>query len=63
MPTSTQKIGCLGSILHLFGITPQGLSDAVPQTLPYRLRDDFLSPAERPFYPRCREDGGGKNTT
>lgn len=43
--------GCLGVIIGLFG----GRTGAKPQTgvagpLPYRLRDDFLSPAELAFY-------------
>jgi len=37
--------GCLGSILRFFGIGGRG-----PVALPYRLRDDFLSPAELSFY-------------
>lgn len=44
---SRQNTGCLGMLLALFGITPapQGTGP-----LPYRLRDDFLSPAEANFY-------------
>jgi len=37
--------GCLFAIFRLFGLKPR-----VAQTLPYRLRDDFLSPAEQTFY-------------
>jgi predicted RNA-binding Zn-ribbon protein involved in translation (DUF1610 family) len=53
-----QKSGCLATILRFFGIR-QGISRAVLQQeefntveekLPYRVRDDFLSPAEHSFY-------------
>lgn len=47
--TTTEKPGCLGAILQAFGINntkPKPTSDA----LPYRLRDDFLSPAEQNFF-------------
>ncbi len=41
----SENAGCLGGILRLFGAkTPE------PPTLPYRRRDDFLSPAELSFY-------------
>lgn len=40
--------GCLTALLGLFGIGPP-TSGAVEQ-LPFRLRDDFLSPAEASFY-------------
>jgi len=43
------KPGCLGAVLRLFGID-LGASHATAEPLPYRLRDDFLSPAERSFY-------------
>lgn len=39
--------GCLGLFLRAFGIGPSP-SDSGP--LPFRLRDDFLSPAEISFY-------------
>jgi len=41
----SQNPGCLGFILRLFGGQPK---ESGP--LPYRLRDDFLSPAELAFY-------------
>lgn len=41
--------GCLGALLRIFGIGASNSSPAVIP-LPYRLRDDFLSPAERSFY-------------
>lgn len=42
---TSEKPGCLGVILRLFGIMPREAS-----VLPYRMRDDFLSPAEISFY-------------
>jgi len=44
---SSDKSGCLGLLLRLFGIAP---SASAPGPLPFRLRDDFLSPAEISFY-------------
>ncbi|MDO8987670.1 MAG: DUF2726 domain-containing protein [Coriobacteriia bacterium] len=45
---ANQNPGCLGSVLRLFGIgTEAPPSD---KSLPYRKRDDFLSPAELSFY-------------
>lgn len=41
----SENQGCLGAILRLFG---GGSEEARP--LPYRLRDDFLSPAEMQFH-------------
>lgn len=41
--------GCLAAILRLFGINLGGGPEPTP-SLPYRLRDDFLSPAEYSFY-------------
>jgi hypothetical protein len=58
-PSSQQNQGCLASLLGLIGIKPgtpkpSDLSveylPADPDPLPYRLRDDFLSPAEKSFY-------------
>jgi hypothetical protein len=48
--TSNNKSGCLNSILRLFGIHSQPGSLSNIQPLPYRIRDDFLSPAEKSFY-------------
>ncbi len=44
---ASEKPGCLGTILRVLGLgaTPLG-----PHALPYRVRDDFLSPAELNFY-------------
>ena len=48
MPRATpEPKGCLAAILALFGIR---LGDRRPRRLPYRQRDDFLSPAEFSFY-------------
>jgi len=49
MTTKTeQKPGCLDTILRFFrGSAAEGTAD---ESLPYRLRDDFLSPAELSFY-------------
>lgn len=41
--------GCLAKLLSLIGITLAEPTDA-GRELPYRLRDDFLSPAEYSFY-------------
>jgi hypothetical protein len=41
-----QPPGCLGALLRLFASTRK----AAPETYPYRVRDDFLSPAETSFY-------------
>jgi Protein of unknown function (DUF2726)/Topoisomerase DNA binding C4 zinc finger len=58
-PPSQQNQGCLASLLALIGIKPSSpkSSDlsveylpADPDPLPYRLRDDFLSPAEKSFF-------------
>ncbi|MDO9556574.1 MAG: DUF2726 domain-containing protein [Coriobacteriia bacterium] len=44
----SENPGCLGAILRLFGIGPATPAQTGP--LPYRLRDDFLSPSELSFY-------------
>ena len=57
MSTSSNP-GCLTAIMRLFGIHPSRSSvvvtelpaDPEPDLYPYRLRDDFLSPAEQSFY-------------
>jgi hypothetical protein len=54
-PSDTNK-GCLGSLLAMLGLTkkteyaPAETQEPDPEPLPYRLRDDFLSPAEKSFY-------------
>lgn len=42
-----EKQGCIETILQALGLRPRS---AEPEMLPYRLRDDFLSPAELNFY-------------
>jgi len=50
MTTSSEAPqGCLAAILRLFGIN-LGEVEEPATLLPYRLRDDFLSPAEFSFY-------------
>lgn len=46
--TKSEPQGCLLAILKFFGISFGGADERVD--LPYRLRDDFLSPAELSFY-------------
>lgn len=43
-----QNPGCLGAILRLLGVGTPPASPA--DAFPYRLRDDYLSPAELSFY-------------
>ena len=51
MTETTQRTGCLAHILRLAGIKPAGESLPSPdESLPYRTRDNFLSPAELSFY-------------
>jgi len=45
---ASENPGCLGSILGLLGIRP--VAPPSDESLPYRTRDDFLSPAELSFY-------------
>lgn len=48
---NSEPQGCLAAILRLFGIEIGGQAQSPANTaLPYRLRDDFLSPAELSFY-------------
>jgi len=47
MTDNIKKPGCITSFLLLFRISKK---PAVPEALPYRVRDDFLSPAEFSFY-------------
>ena len=47
----SENPGCLGAILRLFGGSASVETGATStESLPYRLRDDFLSPAELAFY-------------
>lgn len=47
---TTQKPGCLASLVHKFGLGKQDSGITEPENLPYRLRDDFLSNAETSFF-------------
>lgn len=56
---SQEKSGCLFVLFHLLGLMPdreaaaeveEPIAEAELVELPYRIRDDFLSPAERTFY-------------
>ena len=60
---SPAKNGFLGMLLGLLGIgkTPTGTGSA-PESLPYRLRDDFLSAAEASFYHVLRQVVGERAT-
>ena len=57
---SYQPQGCLTAILKLFGINLSPTTNA--GTLPYRLRDDFLSNAELSFYKTLEQALGGQAT-
>jgi hypothetical protein len=48
--TTNQNQGCLTAFLRLFGIRQETQPVPANVPLPYRIRDDFLSPAERSFY-------------
>ncbi len=50
MADDNGRTGCLGMILGLLGIRPAKSSVAPTEKLPYRLRDDFLSAAERSVF-------------
>lgn len=51
-----EKIGCLGSILKIFGLLPKEVKNVErsitdkEERFPYALRDDFLSASELSFY-------------
>ena len=47
--SSNTNPGCLGSILSIFGMNKKQEENA-PESFPFRIRDDFLSPAEQSFY-------------
>jgi hypothetical protein len=49
---TTQKNGCSGILLNLFGIKPatSEIKIKIKEQLPYQLKDNFLSPAESSFY-------------
>lgn len=50
MADENERTGCLGMILGLLGIRPGKSPVAPTEKLPYRLRDDFLSAAERSVF-------------
>ena len=64
--TSQQKSGCSAILWRLFNTSPKTQQSSDPITpaepeeenLPYRLRDDFLSPAELSFYGVLRQAVG-----
>lgn len=56
--TAMEPRGCLATILSLFGIRLG--PEAPSKGLPYRLRDDFLSPAEFSFYQVLARSLGGR---
>jgi hypothetical protein len=50
MTSITDRPGCLGSILAFFRGHPREEDVASAAPMPYRTRDDFLSPAEQSLY-------------
>jgi hypothetical protein len=48
--TTNQNQGCLTALLRLLGIKREAKPTSADVPLPYRIRDDFLSPAEMSFY-------------
>ena len=46
----SENPGCLGAFFRMFGGRPSAATDPLSTELPYRLRDDFLSPGELAFY-------------
>lgn len=56
---SSNKSGCLGLLLQMLGVAP---STSKATTFPFRLRDDFLSPAEISFYHVLRSIADDKFT-
>lgn len=50
MGERSEARGCLGFLLHFIGIRPNDRSSSQEDQFPYRLRDDFLSPAELSFF-------------
>lgn len=60
MGDETTRSGCLGRILKMIGIGPGSDASRESNRLPYRLRDDFLSPAELSFYRVLEQAAGGQ---
>lgn len=50
MSATEQNPGCLGALFRLFGPNAQSEEASDNETLPYHVRDDFLSAAETSFY-------------
>ncbi|WP_149495840.1 DUF2726 domain-containing protein [Roseiconus lacunae] len=46
----SQRSGCLGFFLKFLGIGTDNRAEGLQTNLPYRLRDNFLSPAELAFH-------------
>ena len=50
MTITDERPGCLASLLALFRKRLKATDAIPPETLPYRVRDDFLSPAEASLF-------------
>lgn len=50
MSTSSSNPGCFAAIINLFQVVKYPPDSDDDENLPYRVRDDFLSPAEHSFY-------------
>lgn len=50
MTTNDERPGCLSSLLSLLRLRPRPAGTLRPEPLPYRTRDDFLSPGESSLY-------------
>jgi len=50
LSATEQNPGCLGALFRLFGPNAQPEEASDNETLPYHVRDDFLSAAETAFY-------------
>jgi len=59
--TNNQNQGCL-AFLRLLGIKSKTQPTLAPERLPYRIRDDFLSPAEMSFYHVITSVAGSRAT-
>ena len=55
---SNEKPGCLGIILQALGLLPKDLGSE--RSLPYMIRDDFLSPSELSFFRVLKQVVGNK---
>jgi len=50
MTETDARPGCLGRLLSLIGIKPKSPDKPQPEALPYKTRDDFLSPGEASLF-------------